>query len=477
MKRTKIVCTIGPASDKKAVLKKLIQNGMNVARLNFSHNVHAYHLKAIKSIRALSKEMKQPIAIVQDLQGPRIRLGDLPEKGIQIKKGQDIILTTSTKKSVKKISVTYEKMHEDVEVGQRILLVDGLIELKVTKVSGNDIYCHVVTGGLLNSHKGINLPDTNVSIASILEKDEKDLFFGVKNGVDFVALSFVRSAKEVYDLKYLIKKYKQKLKIKNNAEIKVIVKIERREAVENIDEIIEATDAVMVARGDLGIELPPEDVPLIQKMIIDKCLDSAKPVIVATQMMESMIVNTRPTRAEVSDVANAVIDHTDAVMLSGETASGKYPSETVAMMSKIVQKTEKSTYDDLVLKEKVKKIVPTSEAISAVAKMLADNLDVELILAASLSGDSGRIVSRYRPEKPIFVATDSQKIQNQLSLSWGIMPFILPKCDYLEELIDHSIGYLKKHNYLKKEDKMIIIAGEPVGKSGNVNLVEIKTIT
>jgi len=474
MKRTKIVCTIGPASDKKNILKKMIKAGMNIARLNFSHNVLTYHGKVIKMIREISKETGNTIAIIQDLQGPRIRLGDLPEKGIVIKKGQSVVLTTG-KKSGEKIPVTYDKMHKDVASKQRVLIADGLIELEVLSVSGKDMVCKVVTGGTLFSHKGINLPDTNVTVPSLSDKDKKDLLFGVKQGVDYVALSFVRTAKDVYDLKYLIQKYVKKLGLKLPP-IRIVVKIERKEAIKNIDEIIEATDAIMVARGDLGIELPAEDVPLMQKMIIDKCLQAAKPVIVATQMLDSMIRNPRPTRAEVSDVANAVIDHTDAVMLSGETASGEYPLETVDTMRKIIEKTESSSYDNLEVLEQNKRIIPTDEAISSVAKMLSDDLQTKLILVASLSGYSGRIVSRYRPAMPILVACDNERVQRQLNLSWGITPFVLPKCDSFEELVDRSIGYLKKMKLLKVEDKIIIIAGEPVGKSGNINLVEIRTI-
>lgn len=477
MKRTKIVCTIGPASDKKTILAKLLKAGMNVARLNFSHNVHKYHQSVIRSLREVSKRENKPLAIIQDLQGPRIRIGGISETGIQLKKGQEILLTTGKSHDEKKIPVTYTQMHEDVESGQRILIADGTIELEVKNVKGKDIQAEVIVGGKLLSHKGMNLPDTNVRVPALSDKDVKDLEFGVKNKVDFVALSFVRTAKEVYDVKYLIKKYIKKHKIEEKHDIKIIVKIERKEAIENLNEIIEATDGVMVARGDLGIELPAEDVPLIQKMIIDKCLQASKPVIVATQMLDSMIKNPRPTRAEVSDVANAVIDHTDAVMLSGETASGSYPVETVEMMSKIIERTEKSAYDDLVLQDKIKKIIATDEAISSVAKMLAEHLKVELVLVASLSGYSGRIVSRYRPDRPILVVCDNERVKNQLNLSWGVQPFILPKCDSLEELVERSIGQLKKQKFIKKEDKIIIIAGEPVGRSGNINLIEIKNIS
>ncbi|HMB25871.1 MAG TPA: pyruvate kinase [Patescibacteria group bacterium] len=474
MKKTKIVCTLGPASDKKKILKQLVENGMNVARLNFSHNTHAYHERVMKRVCSVATELNEPVAILQDLQGPRIRLGNLPEKGIMLKKGQERILT-SGRETKEKIPVDYKEMPKDVKPGDRILIADGLIGLEVLKTNHNDIKVKVITGGRIFSHKGINLPDSDVSVPVLSEKDKKDLFFGVKNGVDFVALSFVRSAKDVYDLKYLIKKYTKELKTKEPP-IKIVVKVERREAVDNIDEIIEATDGVMVARGDLGIELPAEDVPLMQKMIIDKCLQAAKPVIVATQMLDSMIKNPRPTRAEVSDVANAVIDHTDAVMLSGETAAGKYPVETVDTMRKIIKKTEDSAYDDLVVKDKIKHIVPTNEAISSVAKMLSGALKTKLILVATLSGYSAKVVSRYRPQLPVFAVCDTEKVRRQLSLTWGVRAFSLSTCESFEELLDRSIGYLKKVKQLKIEDKIIIIAGQPVGRSGNVNLVEIKTI-
>jgi pyruvate kinase len=475
MKRTKIVCTIGPATDTKLKLKRLMKAGMNVCRLNFSHNVHAYHLKVMKSIRSVAKELKLPVAVLLDLQGPRIRLGDLPEKGLVIKKGQKVVLTTG-KDAADKIPVTYNLMHEDVEENHRILIADGLINLIVEKVKGKNIYTRVVNGGKLLSHKGINLPDTAVQVPALSEKDKKDLFFGVKNKVDFVALSFVRTAKEVADLKRLIKKYERQLGYKDEQEIQVIVKIERREAIDNIDEIIQITDGVMVARGDLGIELPAEDVPLMQKMLIDKCLEHAKPVIVATQMLESMINNPRPTRAEVSDVANAVIDHTDAVMLSGETATGSFPVETVEYMSRIVAKTEKSTYDDLVIHEKIKQIVPTSQAISGVAKVLAEQVKSKFILVASRSGESGRIVSRYRPELPVLVACKDERVRRQLNLSWGIEPFMTAPVDDMEKLISRSITKLKKSKRLKENEQIIVVSSTGKKEINKLNLVEIVTV-
>lgn len=478
-KRTKIVCTIGPASKDVKILTKMVKAGMNVARLNFSHGTHANHRKLIKNIRSVAKKLNQPIAIMQDLQGPKIRVGELPQAGIMLRKGSKIILTTAVDRynsRDKKIPITYGLLHKDVQVGHILLLDDGLLELKVLKTEDKDIICEVVVGGKLTAHKGINLPETTLTVPAITKKDEKDVEFGIKMGVDLVALSFVKNAKEVYDLRYLIRQYEKKLGIKDQPPIKIIVKVEKHEAIKNLDEIIEATDGIMVARGDLGIETPAEDVPLLQKSIIDKCLAAAKPVIVATQMLDSMIRNPRPTRAEVSDVANAVIDHTDAVMLSGESATGKYPVETVETMAKIITETEASHYDDLVGDKIKKKFSTVDEAVSNVATILANTMEVKLILAASLSGDTARLVSRYRAELPVLVAVNNERVRRQLNLSWGVIPFIIPQCRGLEEFIDRSVGYLKKNKYIKKGDRIIIVAGEPVGVTGNTNLVEIKDI-
>ncbi|MEK7512381.1 MAG: pyruvate kinase [Patescibacteria group bacterium] len=476
LKRTKIVCTLGPTSDKKPIIKRLIKAGMNVSRLNFSHNVHSYHLKVMKMVRAAAMECAEPVAILQDLQGPRIRLGELSETGINLKNKSRVILTTADSTDGKKIPVTYKKMHEDVKAGERILISDGLIELKVKSVQKKDIICVVINGGKIFSHKGINLPDTNVRIEALSEKDKEDLLFGVKNKVDFVALSFVRTAKDIYNLRKLIEKYERQLKIKATSPIRIIAKIERREAIENIDEILASADGLMVARGDLGIEMPAEEIPLLQKMLIDKCLHAAKPVIVATQMLESMINNPRPTRAEVSDVANAVIDHTDAIMLSGETANGKFPVEAVEYMTKIAINTEKSTYDDFVLQEKVNQITPANDAVAGVAKVLTEQANVKLILVASLSGHSGRVVSRYRPEKPIYVACDEHRVERQLNLNWGLKPFVLPACQTINSFIDQATNYLKRKKVVKKNDRITIVSGITMGKSGTTDFIEIKKI-
>lgn len=477
MTRTKIIGTIGPVSSTKKTLRELIAAGLDVARLNFSHGTHQSHKILVEKIITAAEAESKTVAILGDLQGPRIRIGKISPRGRELIAGEIVILTTEKlKRNDQRLPVTYDKLHEDLKIGERVLVCDGLIVLKVTKIIDKNIHCYVEIGGLVESYKGINLPDSDINISALTAKDIADVEFGVKQSLDFFGLSFVRSAKDIIDLRYLIKEKEEILGLKNSVPIRIVAKIERREAVENLDEIIDAADAIMVARGDLGIEMPAEDVPLIQKMIIDKCLEKAKPVIVATQMLDSMIHNPRPTRAEVSDVANAVIDHADALMLSGETAVGAYPVEAVKYMRKIIEKTESSTYDDLVFKNNLQTLVDIDEAVSRVANILSVSVDAKLILAASLSGYTGRIISRYRPNLPIYVACDDERIKRQLILSWGIIPFVLPTCKSIEELIERSILYLKQKKHIKSGEKLIIIAGEPVGKSGNVNLVEIKEI-
>jgi pyruvate kinase len=481
MKRTKIVCTIGPASNNEKILTQLIHAGMNVARLNFSHGTYPEHAKVINLVRRLSKRFDQPITILQDLQGPRIRLGILPAKGINLKLKEKVILLTSAKAkcSIKpiKLPISYGQLHKDIKPGHKILISDGLIELKVIKVSGQEIECIVLDGGMIFSHKGMNFPETNLAVPTITAKDKKDLEFGIKNEVDLVALSFVRQTSDVVALKKIIKKLEFKYQDKKSARTQVIVKIEKKEAVKNFNKILDEADGIMVARGDLGIEIDEAQVPLVQKMIIEKCLLSAKPVIVATQMLDSMIRNPRPTRAEVSDVANAVIDHTDAVMLSGETAEGKYPLEAVEIMAQICERTERSKYDDLDFRRVFRNKVLIDDAVSSGADLLAKNLKVKAILVASITGSTARLVSRYRPELPILVTTNSEKVRRQLNLSWGVIPFVLPKCKTIEGLIQQALEHIKQKNYTKKGDKVIIIAGFPLGKSGNVNWIKIQEVS
>ena len=480
LKKTKICATIGPACDSVKILTDMVKAGMNIARLNFSHGDYDSHAALIKNIRAVEQSTGEPIAIMQDLRGPKIRLGNLPEAGVEIKVGQEIVFNTALsefKGGV--IPIDYADLHQFLEIGQRILIDDGHIEVKVNKVDGTTITTEVIEGAVLFSHKGLNLPDSNLSnIAALSEKDKKDLKFGVEQGVDLVALSFVRAAKDIIDLRFLIKQFETELGIKNQPPIRLVAKIERRVAVENLKEILEATDGIMVARGDLGLEVPAAEVPLVQKRMIDAANAAAKPVIVATQMLDSMRENRRPTRAEVSDVANAVIDHADTLMLSNETAAGKHPVLVVKTMSEIIISTEKSHYDDvkLPLAHSFSSNTSVNVAVSSLSRILAEEVKAKLILAASISGETGRLISHTRPPLPILVGTESQRVLRQLNLSWGVMPFILDPCRTIEELTERSIAYIKKHKLAKNGDKMVVVAGEPVGHAGNVNLVEVREI-
>lgn len=478
-KRTKIICTIGPASESVKTLEAMVRAGMNVARLNMSHGTHSSHAKLIKNIRAASKRTKEPVALLLDLQGPKIRVGSLPEQGVKFEAGKRIVFTndiTKQETSIQdgKIPVTYLGLHQDVKAGSRILLDDGLLEVRVVAVKNKDIHAEVVIGGILTSHKGLNLPNVTISIPAITEKDKEDLRFGIAEGVDFVALSFVRNAKDVYELRKLIQKFGAN--VSGEAPVKIIVKIEKHEALANFDQILEATDAVMVARGDLAIETPAEHVPLYQKEIIEKCRHKAKPVIVATQMLDSMTRNPRPTRAETSDVANAVIDHADAVMLSGESATGKYPVEAVATMAKIVAETESSRYDDVSMSAEIKEETKDRVAVTTMAALLARLTKAKLILGASWSGETGRLIAHYRPEVPVVICSPNERVVRQLNLSWGIVPFYMKRVRSVDELIKHLFGLVRKEKLGKKGDRLVLLSGEFVGGSGNTTLVGLRRL-
>lgn len=475
-KQTKIVCTIGPSCETVEILTQMVEAGMNVARLNFSHGTYANHKMLIKNIRAVEKNTGEAIAILQDLQGPKIRVGIVPKTGIELNKGHEVLFSTD-EKNKKAIQIGYKDLHKFLKKDELMLLDDGKIQGVISSVKGKTITVRITVSGVLTSHKGINVPQSDLSKLKVLtDKDKQDIEFGVKNGVDMIALSFVMSPTDILDLKYHIKKVARKLGIKKQEPIRVIAKIEKAEAVKRIDEILEVVDAIMVARGDLGIEIPAEEVPIIQKKLVDKALEKAKPVIVATQMLDSMQHNPRPTRAEVSDVANAVIDHTDAVMLSNETASGEYPVETVAMMSKIIRQTEKSHYDDLFFRDPKEKTHKIDDTISALSRLVAEDVSAKAILAASISGETGRLISRYRPEFEIVVATSTDRVRRQLNLSWGVYPFLLVPCTTIEELVERSVLELKKQKKVKKGDRIIVVAGEPVGHAGHVNLLEVREV-
>lgn len=475
IKRTKIVCTIGPASASPEILRQLIVSGMSVARLNFSHGTHEEHAELIRTIRAVSDELDTPVAILQDLQGPKIRVGGLPKEGVQLDGGARVTFTTADADiSSLKLPVTYEKLHKDVKAGERILLDDGLLSAKVIEVKGREVICEIIDGGILTSHKGVNFPDSKLSVSAITPKDKEDLVFGVKQRVDFIALSFVRSSKDITELRDLISEAEAATRHVDGSAIGIIAKIEKREAVEGIDSIIAETDAIMVARGDLGIEMSAESVPISQKNIVEKCRVAAKPVIVATQMLDSMIRNPRPTRAEVSDVANAVIDHADAVMLSGESASGKYPVEAVVVMAKIIAETEASTLDDLDVTHRRGDAGSVEEAVSEIANVLVRDVDVKLVMVASALGELGRVVSRFRPETPIMVVTNEARVQRQLCLSWGIIPVLLDRASGADDFFNASAAKAKSLGLIAKGDKVIVVGGEPVGALAD--RVEIREI-
>lgn len=475
MKRTKIVATIGPASAQPKVLEQLIRSGMDVARLNFSHGTYAEHRTLIKNIRAAAKKAGRTVAIMQDLQGPRIRIGQISRDGIEVRRGEAVVLVPEhminykllVSADVKIIPHQYVNLYKDVKKGSHILINDGLIDLRVTKLENRFVYGEVEKPGMIFTHKGINLPGVEVSSEVITAKDRQDLKFGLTQNIDYVALSFVKGPEHIKALRKLIPRSKQVL---------VVSKIERVEAVKNFKGILEETDGVMIARGDLGIELPPEDVPLIQKQLIQDCLTAAKPVIVATQMLESMMVNPRPTRAEVSDVANAVIDHTDAVMLSGETANGKYPVEAVQMMTRIIEKTEPSPFDDLPEAFFQHDPSDTQHGIAHSAYELARDTKAKVIVAASFSGRTARLISRFRPHTPVLVLTDNPKTQQHLALVWGVESILIPKVKNLDVLVDHMVRLVKKTGLAKKGQKMVIVSGHPVREEEQMNAVKVHTI-
>jgi len=476
-KRTKILCTLGPASESEHLIEKMVHAGMNAARLNFSHGTYENHQTLFGTIRSVSEKTGEPITIVQDLQGPKIRIGGMPKEGLTLESGVVAVFDTSLEEyGGAHVPLVYPGLEEYVKSGERILLDDGKMQVTVERISGSEIHAKVDVPGTLHAHKGVNLPDSALSVSALTEKDKKDVAFGVELGVDMIALSFVTTAKDILDLRYLIKQCEEEQGIAPEQPIRIIAKIERQEAVKHIEEIVDVADAIMVARGDLGIEVPAEEVPLIQKRLVDLALDHAKPVIVATQMLDSMQHNPRPTRAEVSDVANAVIDHTDAVMLSNETAVGEYPVETVQMMRDIIVKTEKSAYDDLHLHESDRKKEHVDDVLSRMSRVLAEEVHAEVILAASLSGETGRLISRNRPELAIVVATAAERVRHQLNLSWGVIPFLLMPCRTIEELVERSVTHLKEVKIVQPGDEIVVVAGEPVGHAGHVNLLEVREV-
>lgn len=469
--KTKVIATVGPAINTKEKLLEMVQAGTDVFRLNFSHGSHDEHKKVIQYIRELNKEHNLNICILQDLQGPKIRLGEVASDQEFLKPGKKVSITTEPIKSTaKRISTTYKALVNDVRPDDQILIDDGKIELKVLEAKDKEVVAEVIYGGQLKSKKGINLPSTAISSPSLTEKDTADLMFGLEQEVDWIALSFVRSPIDVLLLKHIIKQ--------QGKETKVIAKIEKPEAIAQIDEIIEATDAVMVARGDLGVEVKIEEVPLIQKLIAQKCRLVGKPVIIATQMLESMIDNPRPTRAETNDIANAVMDGADTLMLSGETAVGKYPIETVRTMNETIRIMEQKSESIYHKKEVLHRKSPTfyNDSIIAAACVLAQDTHAKGIVGMTQSGYTAFQVARFRPKAHIFIFTANRKLLNRLSLVWGVRAFYYDKFTSTDATFDEVLGLLKEEGHLKKGDICINLASMPIAKRQRTNTIKMSQI-
>lgn len=465
-KRTKIICTIGPASASPSVLEKMMRAGMDVARLNFSHATHADHKRLIRTVRSASKKAGKFVPLIGDLQGPKIRLGELPKEGVELPQGGTMIISTNGDLYQEGVlPVTYKNLHLDVKKGDRILIDDGIFELNVLRVSGHRIHTKVVNGGRITSHKGMNFPDSQLHVSSITTKDKADAVFGVEQGVEWIALSFVTGPAPVLAMKRLIKKHTPQ----GTVPARVIVKMEKHEAIDRFEEILAVTDAVMIARGDLGVEINAEEVPIRQKEIIEKCRQAGKPVVVATQMMDSMIRNPRPTRAEVSDVANAVFDHTDAVMLSGESATGKYPLQTVKMMSKIAQEAEASTYDDVKLSMDHDRDLVSASSLAV--KLLALRGSIDGVLVSHILAPWSETILKSRPEVPLFLAVGSDRQARQLAMGWGAQPFVM-KTQNERTFVRTAIAKLKKDHLIKKGMRLAIVLGERHGEG--FDLVEVR---
>jgi len=462
--KTKIVCTIGPASESPETIRELILSGMGVARLNFSHGTHLEHEKKIRMIRTIAEDLGKPVAILQDLGGPKIRVGYIPDPGVLLETGQDVILTTrAVEGSRQRISVSYPLLNEDVKTGDRILLADGFLELRVRSVTGSEILCEVITGGVLTSHKGINLPTGTLRVPSMTEKDRVDLAFGLSHDVDYIGLSFVRSASDIQHLKELIRL--------ENKDTPVIAKIETHEAIDHYEEILDAADAIMVARGDMGVEIPLEEVPTIQKQLIQKANARGKPVITATQMLRSMVDAPRPTRAEASDVANAVLDGTDAVMLSEETASGNYPVEAVRFMVRIVAQAEKTYPPDQYLQMIPKNDI--SESVTYAVCVLADHLGAAAILAPTQSGRTAMLISRLRPNQPIIGFTSNPKTLRRLSLFRGVYPRLIEDPKDTEDIIEIAVKRAVETGDMAEGALAVITAGHPLWSAGMTNMIQV----
>lgn len=473
MLRTKIVCTVGPASRAPEMLRELMLAGMDVARLNFSHGDQSYHGENIERIRAVAAEVGKPVAILTDLQGPKLRVGEMESEGVCLASGEEVILTTRPIVGHGgEVPVQYAKLPREVKSGDRILIDDGLLELKVLSTGETDIACRVITGGLLQTNKGMNLPRASHAIPAITDKDRGDLRFVLEQQVDWVALSFVRYSGEVQELKEMIRELSA-----FGRPVRVVAKIEKPGAVDDIDRIIEAADVIMVARGDLGIETSPEAVPIVQKMIIAKCNAVGKPVITATQMLDSMMRNPRPTRAEASDVANAILDGTDAIMLSGETAVGKYPLESVRTMVRIAEEAERGGLKGVARpRPPLGPVTSIADAVSHATCETACDLEAAAIITPTISGHTARAISKYRPRCPIIAVTPSPTVQRQLALCWGVRPLLSKRTESTDETITGAVRAAQEHGLVKQGDVVVITAGAAGSGPGTTDIMKVQVV-
>ena len=470
MRKTKIICTLGPSTDKDGDLRELIANGMNVARFNFSHGSHEEHKGRLDLLKSLREELGKPVAALLDTKGPEIRLKDFKNGTEMLEAGQTFTLTTRDVEGTKEIcSITYKDLPQDVAPGGTIMLDDGLIKLQIQTVNDTDIVCTVLNNGKIKNKKGVNVPGVHLSMPYMSQRDKDDIIFGIEQGFDFIAASFVRTAQDVYEIRNLLNEY--------DSNIRIIAKIENREGVNNIDSILAAADAVMVARGDLGVEIDFTELPGIQKNIIERSFSFGKPIVTATQMLDSMMVNPRPTRAEISDVANAIYDGTSAIMLSGETAAGAYPVEALKTMSAIAERTETENHARVeYLTEATNGKISVSDATAHAACLTAKDVNAAAIVTVSESGTTARLLSKYRPQQPIIACVMKEQVQRQLSLSWGITSLMMPLAHSTDELIEMSTALAKENGFLHNGELAVVTAGVPVGISGTTNMIKIHMV-
>ena len=467
MRKTKIICTIGPVSENAEMLKELLLAGMNVARFNFSHGDYEEHRAKFERAVRIAKELNLPLATMMDTKGPEIRLCDFEGDKVYLESGQEFILTTEEVMGTsKRASITYKNLKKDVQVGKTLLIDDGLIELSIKEITDTDIICTVINGGYVSNHKGINVPGAVLSMPYISDIDKQDILFGVKMGYDYLAASFTRNKEDIEEVRKLI--------TDNNGRMKIIAKVENMQGIDNLDEILEASDGIMVARGDMGVEIPMEEVPVIQKMMIKKALNKGKIVITATQMLDSMIKNPRPTRAETTDVANAIYDGTSAIMLSGESAAGSYPIEAVKTMSRIAERAEQDiNYDSRLIKRSEEKNDDVTTAISHACCTMAMDLKASAIVTVTLEGFTAAMVARYQPTCQIIGCTTDEKVYRQLSLLWGVKPLLIEKADNAEMLFEAAVDASKKAGLIHEGERVVLTAGVPLGISGKTNMIRV----